>query len=52
MRHIKSSYEVRGEQGYSKTRNIQAQNKKQEQVDLENRLKKRYQELSKQLKTK
>lgn len=52
MRHIKSSYELRGEQGYSKTRNIQAQNKKQEVIELENRLKRRYQELSKQLKSK
>lgn len=52
MRHIKSSYEVRNEQGYSKTRNIEAQRKKQEVIELENRLKKRYQELSKQLKNK
>jgi hypothetical protein len=52
MRHIKSSYEVRGEQGYSKTRNIQAQNKKLEVIKLEERLKKRYQELNKQLKSK
>jgi hypothetical protein len=48
---MKSSYELKPQQ-YSKTRNIQAQNKKQEQVELENRLKKRYQELSKQLKHK
>jgi hypothetical protein len=51
MRHIKSSYELTPQQ-YSKTRNIEAQRKKQEVVELENRLKKRYQELNKQLKNK
>lgn len=50
MRHIKSSYEVRNESGYSKTRNIEAQNKKLEVIKLEERLKKRYQELKKQSK--
>ena len=49
MRNIKSGYEVRGDNGYSKTRNIQfsklTQEKKQAAEELEKRLKEKYKQL-------
>ena len=50
MRNIKSGYEVRNDRNYSKTRNIEAQNKKLEVIKLEERLKLRYQQLKTQTK--
>jgi hypothetical protein len=52
MRNIKSGYEVRGESGYSKTRNIQFSKVMQEKKRAEEELQKRLIEKYKQLKTK
>ena len=52
MRNIKSGYEVRGENGYSKTRNIQFSAAMQEKKRVEEELKKRLIEKYKQLKNK
>ena len=52
MRNIKSGYEVRGENGYSKTRNIQFSKAMQEKKRAEEELQKRLQERYKQLKSK
>ena len=52
MRNIKSGYEVRGENGYSKTRNIQFSTAMQEKKRAEEELQKRLQQRYKQLKTK
>jgi hypothetical protein len=52
MRDIKSGYEVRGENGYSKNRNIQFSKAMQERKQAEEALQKRLQEKYKQLKSK
>ena len=52
MRNIKSGYEVRNENGYSKTRNIQFSKAMQEKKKAEEELQKRLQQRYKQLKTK
>jgi hypothetical protein len=52
MRNIKSGYEVRGENGYSKIRNIQFSKAMEEKKRAEEALQKRLQEKYKQLKTK
>jgi hypothetical protein len=52
MRNIKSGYEVRGENGYSKTRNIQFSKAMEEKKRAEEELKKRLHEKYKQLKNK
>jgi hypothetical protein len=52
MRNIKSGYEVRGENGYSKNRNIQFSKAMQEKKAAEEALQKRLVEKYKQLKNK
>ena len=52
MRNIKSGYEVRNENGYSKSRNIQFSKVMQEKKRAEEELKRRLVEKYKQLKNK